>query len=291
VQATESQALAAAAIAPNGRVHRIQPSPWLVPVNFGELWRHRALIGFFILRDIKSRYRQTYLGPVWGIIRPLLTIVVFSVIFGHLARIKTTTTFPYALWVTPAVVAFAYVGAALNATSMSLIGNGHLIGKVYFPRLYVPISTALTPILDLLLSLLVVLGLFAWFRQVPSWHIVFLPAFMALSALVCIGFGIWLSAFTGRYRDMMFAVPFVVQIWQYATPVIYPQYGFFPARFQWVITLNPFTAVVSGFRWSLLATPFGTPWTLVSSLGIGVAATLSGLYVFRRAERFMVDTL
>jgi lipopolysaccharide transport system permease protein len=291
VQATESQALATAATAPGGRVHRIQPSPWLVPVDFRELWRHRALMGFFVLRDIKSRYRQTFLGPVWGIIRPLLTIVVFSVIFGHLAGITTGTGVPYALWVTPAVVAFSYVSAALNTTSTSLISNTHLIGKVYFPRLYIPVSTALTPLLDLLLSLLVVFGLFVYFQQVPSWHIVFLPGFMLLGALVCVGFGIWLSAFTGRYRDLMFAVPFVVQIWQYATPVIYPQYGFFPARFQWVITLNPFTAVVSGFRWSLLATPFGTPWTLASSLGIGLAAMLSGLYVFRRAERFMVDTL
>jgi lipopolysaccharide transport system permease protein len=291
VQAAESQALASVvATAPSGEVHRIQPSPGLVPVDFGELWRHRELMRFFVARDVKSRYRQTFLGPVWGIIRPLLTIIVFSVIFGHLAKIKTGTGLPYPLWVTPAVIAFTYVGVALNATSTSLVSNTHLITKVYFPRLYVPISTAVTPILDLVIGLLVVLVLFVYFHRVPSWHIVFLPGFMALSALLCVGFGIWLSAFTGRYRDWMFAVPFLVSGLQYATPVIYPV-SFIPKRFQWLIDLNPFTAVVSGFRWSLLGTPFGTPWALAASLGIGVAATLSGLYVFRRAERFMVDTL
>lgn len=292
MQATESQALATTnATEPSGSIHRIQPSRWLVPVNFRELWRRRELMRFFVLRDIKSRYRQTYLGPVWGIIRPLLTIVVFSVIFGHLAGIKTQTSIPYALWVTPGVLAFSYVSAALNATSTSLVSNTHLITKVYFPRLYVPISTVVTPILDFLLGLLVVLGLFIYYRQVPSWHIVFLPAMLALSTLVTVGFGIWLCAFTARYRDWMFAVPFLVQIWQYATPVIYPQHGFIPARFQWLLDVNPFTAVVSGFRWSLLGTPFGTLWTLASSLGIGLAVTASGLYAFRRAERFMVDTL
>ncbi len=295
MQATKPQALATPhETAPGGSIHRIQPSRWLVPVNFRELWRQRELMRFFVLRDLKSRYRQTYLGPVWGIVRPLLTIVVFAAIFGGLAGISPDKSFhgPYALWVTPGVVAFSYVSAALNATSTSLASNTHLITKVYFPRLYVPISTAVTPIFDFLLGLFVVLGLFIYFRQVPSWHIVFLPAFMVLAALVCIGFGIWLSAFTGRYRDMMFAVPFILQIWQYATPVIYPLY-LVPQRYHLhlLVELNPFTAVVSGFRWALLGTPFGSLWMLASSMGIGVAATFSGLYVFRRAERFMVDTL
>lgn len=292
MQATESQALTATrAAVPSGSVHRIQPSRWLVPVNFGELWRHHDLVGFFVLRDIKARYRQTLLGPVWGIVRPLMTIAVFTVIFGHLAKISSGTALPYALWVTPGVVAFAYIGAALNSTSTSLVSNTHLITKVYFPRLYIPISAALTPLIDLFLSLLVVLGLFVYFRHLPSWHIVFLPGFMALSALVCVGLGIWLSAFTGRYRDWMFALPFVVSAWQYATPVIYPQVGFIPARYQWLLDVNPFTAVVMGFRWALLGTSFGTLWSLASSLGVGVVATVTGLYAFRRAERFMMDAL
>lgn len=291
MQATESQALAPArAPAPPDGVHRIQPSRWLVPVDFRGLWRQRELMIFLGLRDVRARYRQTYLGPVWAIVRPLMAIVVFTAIFGHLAHIKTHTSFPYAIWVSPGVVAFTYVTAALNGTSNSLIGNTHLITKVYFPRLYVPIATALTPLVDLLLGLLVMLGLFLYYHQVPSWHIVFLPAFVALSALVTLGLGIWLSSFTARYRDWTLAAPFLVQTLQYMTPVIYPV-AFLPASYQWLLDLNPFTAIVSGFRWALLGTPFGSLWALVASLVFGVVATMTGLYAFRRAERFMVDAL
>lgn len=291
METAESQAAKPARVAADADgTHRIQPSPWLAPVDFRELWRYRELVRFFVLRDAKSRYRQTYLGPVWAILRPLLTIVVFSVIFGHLAGIKTGTDIPYALWVTPGVLAFGYVTTALNMISTSLVTNSQLITKVYFPRVYLPISTALTPVVDLLLGFLVLLGLFAYFDQAPSWHIVFLPAFVALGALVTIGVGLWLSAFTARYRDWVFGVPFLVQIWQYATPVIYPE-SFIPARYRGLLDINPFTAVVSGFRWSLLGTPFGSPATLAVSLGIGLAAAGSGLFFFRRAERFMVDML
>lgn len=292
VQAAEPQAIAPLRVAahPHG-VHRIQPSRWLVPVNFRELWRYRELIRFFVLRDIKSRYRQTYLGPVWAILRPLVQLVVFTVIFGHLAKIDSNTDLPYALWVTPGVLAFGYATMALVNTSTSLVSNSHLITKTYFPRLYVPISTALTPVFDFLLGLLVLFGLFAYFRQVPSWQIVFLPAFLALSLLVTLGVGLWLCAFTARYRDWVFGVPFAVGIWQYATPVIYPQVGFIPGRFQWLLNVNPFTAVVAGFRWSMLGLPFGSLVPLAWSIGIGALTTATGLYFFRRTERHMVDLL
>jgi len=291
VQAIESQALAPSAVAahPNG-VYRIQSSRWLVPVDFRELWRYRELVRFFVLRHLKSRYRQTYLGPAWAILRPLMTIVIFSVIFGHLAGIQTGTDIPYPLWVTPAVLAFGYVAAALTNTSTSLVTNSNVITKVYFPRLYVPLSTALTPIVDFLIGLLVLLGLFVYYHRAPSWHIVFLPGFLGLAALVVFGVGLWLSSFTARYRDVVFGVPFLVQIWQYATPVIYPV-SFITPAYQWLLYLNPFTAVVNGFRWSLLGVPFGSMWALLASFSIAVAITVSGLFVFRRTERIMVDLL
>jgi len=291
VGATQSQALATPSVADEpARIHRIQPSRWLVPVDFGELWRYRELVRFFVLRDAKSRYRQTYLGPLWAILRPLLTIVVFSAIFGGLAGISPGTNIPYPLWVTPAVLAFGYVSTALTNTSSSLVSNSNVITKVYFPRLYVPVSTSLTPIIDFLLGLLVLLSLFVYYREAPSWHIVFLPAFFALAALIVVGVGLWLSSFTARYRDVIFGVPFLVQIWQYATPVIYPV-SFVPEKYRWLLTLNPFTAVVEGFRWSLLGLPFGSLVPLVASLSIAVAVTTSGLFVFRRTERLMVDLL
>lgn len=245
---------------------------------------------FFVLRDVKSRYRQTYLGPSWAILRPLMTIVVFSAIFGGLAGIRPGTSIPYPLWVTPGVLAFTYVSSALSGTSTSLVTNSSLITKVYFPRVFVPFSTTLTPIVDFLLGLLVLLGLFVYFRRVPSWHIVFLPAFLALAMLVVVGVGLWLSSFTGRYRDAVFGVPFMVQIWQYATPVIYPV-SFVPRSYRWLLDLNPFTAVIEGFRWSLLGLPFGSFVPLAASIAIGSGLLVSGMFFFRRTERYMVDML
>ena len=290
MQAAETEALTPRGVAEHVSVHRIQASRWLVPVDVRELWRYRDLIRFFVLRDVKSRYRQTFLGPAWALLRPVLTIVVFSVIFGNLAGISPGTSIPYTLWVTPAVLAFGYVSTALTTTSTSLVTNSNLITKVYFPRLSVPIATTITPIADLLLGMLVLFGLFAYFDRTPSWHIVFLPAFVALAVLVTTGIGFWMAAFSARYRDVVFGVPFLVQTLQYATPIIYPV-TFVPPHYRWLLDLNPFTAVVAGFRWSFLGLPFGSLVPLVTSISIGVGATAIGLFFFRRTERYMVDLL
>lgn len=272
------------------RVQRIQPSRWFVPIDLGEFWRYRGLVRFFLVRDVKTRYRQMQLGAAWMILRPLVTIVIFSVIFGNLAKISSGTNLPYALWVTPGVLVFAYVSSALNSTSSSLVTNSPIITKVYFPRLYVPVSAALTPIVDFLLGLLVLFGLFAYFHQTPSWHVVFLPAFLLLSALIVIGVGLWFSALTGRYRDVIFIAPFLAQAWQFLTPVIYPA-GYVSSGSQLWLNLNPLTAVVAGFRWSLLGLPFGSLVALEASVAIAVGLSVSGLFVFRRAERHMADML
>ena len=291
VEAAESQSRAPSRTgAPVKSVQRIQPSRWFAPVDVREFWRYRELIRFFVLRDVRTRYRQMHLGAAWMILRPLLTIVIFSAIFGGLAGISPGTDIPYALWVTPGVLVFFYVSSALTATSSSLIANSTLITKVYFPRLYVPISAALTPIADLLLGLVVLLGLFAYFHRAPSWRIVFLPAFVALGVLVIMGVGLWFSAFTGRYRDVIFVAPFLAQIWQFLTPVIYPA-TYVSAGHRWLLDLNPLTAVVAGFRWSLLGLPFGSLVALETSVPIAVGLTMSGLFVFRRAERHMADML
>jgi len=289
VQAAETHAATPSPV-PSREVHRIQPSSWLVPVDFGELWRYRELVRFFVLRDIKVRYRQTFLGASWAILRPFTMVVIFSVIFGNLAGISPGTDIPYPLWVTPAVLVFGYVSSALTNTGASLVTNSSLITKVYFPRLYVPVSTTATPVVDFLLGLLVLLGLFAYYDQAPSWHIVFLPAFLALLVLVIVGVGLWLSAFTARYRDVMIGVPFLVQIWQYLTPAIYP-ITFIPPEYRWLLELNPLTAVVEGLRWSLLGLPFGSLTALAASICIGVTATASGIFAFRRTERLMVEML
>lgn len=271
-------------------VRRIQPSRGVIPIDAGELWRYRELLRFFLLRDVKARYRQTFLGPAWAILRPIMTIAIFSAVFGGLAGIKPGTDIPYPLFVTPGVLMMAYFASALSGTSGSLLSNGGLLSKIYFPRLYAPISAAMTPLVDLLLSLVVLLGLFAYFHRVPSWHVVFLPAFLALAALTALGVGLWLAGLTIRYRDVGFALPFVLQIWQYATPVIYPV-SLVPPAYRWLIEINPMTAVVVGARWSLLGTPFGTTTVLFASIGSAFVVTASGLFVFRRTERTIVDML
>ena len=291
MQAAESQSLAPSSAGTHvKRVQRIQPSRWFVPIDLGEFWRYRELARFFLQRDVKIRYRQMHLGAAWMILRPLVTIVIFSLVFGGLAGISTGTDVPYALWVTPGVLVFAYVASALTATSSSLVTNSSLITKVYFPRLYVPISAALTPITDFVLGFVVLLGLFAYFHRAPSWRVIFLPAFFVLCVLIIMGVGLWFSAFTGRYRDIIFIAPFVAQAWQFLTPVIYPA-GYVSAGHQWILDLNPLTAVVAGFRWSLLGLPFGSLVALEASVLIGIALLVSGLFVFRRAERLMADML
>ena len=271
-------------------MRRIQPSSGLIPIDAKELWRYRELARFFVVRDVKTRYRQTFLGPAWAILRPLLTIVIFSAIFGGLAGISPGVNLPYPLFVTPGVLVMGYFSSAMTGASSSLLSNGALLSKVYFPRLYAPFSGVATPIVDLLLSLVVLLGLFAYYQRVPSWRFVFLPAFVVLAALTAFGFGMWLSGLSVRYRDVAFALPFVLQIWQYVTPVIYPV-SFVPSAYRWLLALNPLTAVVSGFRWSLLGTPFGDMTVLYTSLGLALAVALSGLFVFRRTERTIVDMI
>jgi lipopolysaccharide transport system permease protein len=290
VQAVDSPVLEPAAHGRPRVVRRIQPSSGLIPVDLRELWRHRELSRFFLLRDVKARYRQTFLGPAWAILRPILTIVIFSAIFGGLAGIKSSSGVPYPLFVTPAVLAMSYFSSALTGASSSLLSNGGLLSKVYFPRLYAPLSAAVTPLVDLLLSLLVLFGLFVYYQRTPSWQIVFLPAFLALAALTALGFGMWLSGVTVRYRDVVFALPFALQIWQYVTPVIYPV-SFVPPEYRWLLALNPLTAVVDGFRWSLLGIPFGDTTVLYTSLGMAFAITVTGTFAFRRTERTIVDML
>lgn len=283
--------MAAAEIGPPAPgMRRIQPSRGVIPIDFAELWRYRHLSYYFLIRNIKGRYRQTFLGPLWAILRPLMTMLIFSVIFGGLAGIKPGSNIPYPLFVTPGVLAFSYYSSAMSGTSASILANSGLMAKAYFPRLYAPYAAALTPVVDLVLALTVLMALFGYYHRLPSWHFVFLPAFVALAAVVALGSGLWLTGVSVRYRDVAFALPFAVQILQYATPVIYPL-SLVPSKYRWLYALNPVTAVVQGFRWSIVGTPFGHLWILGASIGFGVVFTVIGLFIFRRTERTIVDML
>jgi lipopolysaccharide transport system permease protein len=279
-----------AAGTPQRPVRRIQPSRGLAPIDLGELWRYRHLLFYFMVRDIKSRYKQTFLGPIWAILRPFSSLIIFSVVFGGIAGIQSGSDVPYPLFVFPGVIVFAYFSSVLTGTASSLLGAGGLLSKVYFPKLYAPISAATVPLIDFTFSLTIVFGLFAYYQWWPSWQIVFLPAFLLLALLAGLSVGLWLSGVSVRYRDVQFLMPYLTQSLLYLTPIIYPV-TLVPERYRWLLWLNPMTAVVEGFRWSLLGTDPPGAGAIVGSLAIGGVLTIGGLFYFRRTERTIVDLL
>jgi lipopolysaccharide transport system permease protein len=237
---------------------------------------------------VKARYRQTILGGFWAIFRPFASMVIFTVIFNKLAGISPGGDLPYALFVFPGILIWAYFTSAVGGGAASVIGNGQLVTKTYFPRVHLVLAAIVAPILDLFLALLIVFGMFAWYHRPPSWHIVLLPAFLVLAVFVSLGMSLWLAAATVRYRDVPFALPFLLQIWMYVTPVIYPV-SFVPGRFHWLLALNPISGVVTGTRWSLVGGVAPTGWLLLSSFLFGLVFGATGLIYFRRREPSFPD--
>jgi lipopolysaccharide transport system permease protein len=269
---------------------RIQPSRGLIPIDFGEIWRYRGLLYRFLWRDFKARYKQTYLGPFWAVFRPFVSIVLFSVIFGHLAGISTgDSSIPYPLFAL-GLLPWTYFSSVFTGSASSLLNNTGLLQKVYFPRLYAPLSAAVTPLIDLAWTMLIAAALFVYYRTVPSWHIIFMPFFILLALIVGLGFGSWFTGIMVRFRDAGYALPFVLQVGMYLTPIVYPS-TFIPERWRWLLALNPLTVVIEGFRWSLLGMEPPSVTALVVSAGVGVALLIGGLYFFRRTERTIVDMI
>jgi lipopolysaccharide transport system permease protein len=275
-------------LGPRPAVRRIQPAKGLFRVDARELWRFHELLLFLMWRDVKARYRQTILGSFWAIFRPFVSMVIFTVIFGHLAGISPGSDLPYALFVFPGVLLWTYFGSGVSGGAASVTGNGSLVTRAYFPRVHLVLAAIIAPVLDFFLGLLVVFGMFAWYERWPSWHIVTLPLFLGLTVFVVFGISLWLSALTVRYRDVPFALPFLLQIWMYLTPVIYPT-TFVPEKYNWLLALNPVTGAAVGTRWSLVGGTSPGPLVLLASVGIGLVLVLTGLVYFRRREPSFPD--
>jgi lipopolysaccharide transport system permease protein len=270
------------------RAHRrLQPSRGFLAVDVGELWRYRELLFFFLWRDAKARYKQTYLGPFWAIFRPLTTIVLFSIIFGRLVGVDTGSDIPYPLFAL-GLLPWTYFSSVLTGTASSLLNNAGILSKVYFPRMYAPISAACTPLLDFALMMLIAVGLFAYYQRVPSWQVVFVPVFIFFALLTGLGVGLWFSGISVRYRDVQFGLPFAISLWMYLTPVIYPT-TIVPEKYQWIYDVNPMTAVVEGFRWSLFGEQFPGTVSVVASVLISITLVICGSFFFRRTERTIMD--
>ena len=261
------------------------PRKW-VPVDLRELWAYRELVSAFAMRDVKLRYKQTGLGIAWAVLQPLLTMAIFTIFFGGLAKIPSDGA-PYPLFVLAALLPWTLFSEGLTRSTTTMVTNANIMTKVYFPRLIMPLSSILSPLVDFAVSFLILLVMMIYYGIAPTAGIVFLPLFILLALSTSLGVGLWLSALNVKYRDFQYTVPFLIQIWMFASPVVYSS-SLVPASMRLIFGLNPMTGVIEGFRWALLGT--GAPdATVLVSVGMVFAILVSGMFYFRRMEQYYAD--
>jgi lipopolysaccharide transport system permease protein len=255
-----------------------------------DLWRYRELFYMLAWRDIAVRYKQTVIGFAWALIRPLLAVLVFSGVFGGLAKLPSGGV-PYPILVCAALLPWQFFANALSECSNSLIANSNLISKVYFPRLIVPASAVITSFVDFLISGMILLGLMAWFNFVPSWRILALPGFITIAFAASIGAGLWLAALNVEYRDFRYIVPFIVQFGFYVSPVGFSS-NIVPPEWRLLYSLNPMVGVIDGFRWAILGGEAAIYWPgFLLSTALVVLMLVSGIWYFRKMERRFADVI
>jgi lipopolysaccharide transport system permease protein len=255
-----------------------------------DLWRYQELLYFLAWRDILVRYKQTAIGIAWALIRPFLTMVVFTVVFGNLAKLPSEGA-PYPILVFAAMLPWQFFANALSECSNSLIGNANLISKVYFPRLIVPISSVIVSFVDFMISGMIMLGLMAWYNFVPDWRILTLPLFIAIAFAASIGVGLWFAALNVEYRDFRYVVPFIVQFGLYVSPVGFSS-SVVPEKWRLLYSLNPMVGVIDGFRWAIIGGDAKIYWPgFTISLVLVVLLLVSGIWYFRKMERTFADVI
>jgi lipopolysaccharide transport system permease protein len=255
-----------------------------------DLWRYRELFYILSWRDIKVRYKQTIIGVAWSVIRPLLTTVIFYIVFSKIAKLNNPgSDAPYALMIFAGMLPWQFFSNALSESSNSLIGNSNLITKVYFPRLIIPASSVITSLVDLAISLVIMIGFFIFYRFIPSWHIVFLPLFILLAFACAFGIGLFFTAANVKYRDFRFLIPFVVQFGLYVSPVGYSSFEI-NDDYRLLYALNPMVGVIDGFRWCLLGEAMH--WrSFILSMIMTIGFLIYGIYYFRKMERSFADNI
>ena len=264
---------------------RAQRHYWL------DLWRYRELFQVLAWRDISVRYKQTVIGAAWAIIRPLLTMIVFTVVFGKLARLPSDGTAPYALMVFAGMLPWTFFATAVADASNSLIGNANLISKVYFPRLIVPIAAVMVAFVDFLVSFAILIGLMVWYQFAPGWQVLFLPVFAFIAFVASMGIGVWITALNVKYRDFRYVIPFIVQFGLYVSPVGFSS-NVIPDRWRLLYSLNPMVGVIDGFRWCLLGGESRLFWPgLAVSVGVASFFLWLGIHQFRKMEKSFADLI
>ncbi len=270
-------------------ITRVEPPSGWAQLQLGEAFAYRELAAFLVWRDIKVRYKQTALGVAWAVIQPVMTMTLFTIVFGRLAQLPSDGV-PYPLFTFAALLPWQLFAGSLSGAANSLVGSAGLLTKVYFPRLIVPLAAALATLVDFFVSLVVLAVLMIYYQRVPSAAILTLPLFLALALVTSLGVGLWFAALNVRYRDVQYVLPFIVQLWLFASPVAYSASLIHSPIGRAIYGLNPMAGVIQGFRWALLGAP--APGLLIwPSVGVAIALLVSGLFVFKRLEETFADVI
>ncbi len=254
-----------------------------------EVWDHRELLYFFVWRDIKVRYKQTAIGAGWAILQPLLTMAIFTLFFGRLAKIPSDGI-PYPVFFYAAVLPWIYFAGALAGATNAVVENQRVITKVYFPRLILPFSSVVSGLVDFAIGFVLLIAMMLYYGVRPGWALLWLPPFLVLATATALGAGLWLAAWNTRYRDVRYAIPFLIQLWMFASPVAYSS-TLVPAQWRWLYGLNPMTGVIEGFRWALTGQG-STPGTMIMISACAVLVLLSsGIMYFQKIEGTLADVV
>jgi lipopolysaccharide transport system permease protein len=267
----------------------IEPRKGLFHLDLRSVWEHRELLYFLVWRDLKIRYKQTIIGVGWAVLQPLITMVIFTVIFGGFARIPSDGL-PYPIFAYSALLPWNYFAGALQRCIASVVGDAHLVSKVYFPRLILPLAGTVSGLVDFSASFLILVGMMIWYRIGITWGVLAVPVFLLFSLVTALAVGLWLSALNVRYRDVGHTVPFIIQLWMFISPVVYPV-SMIPAKYRLIYSLNPMAGVIEGFRWALLgkASPDFSVMA-VSALAV-IVILAGGLIFFKNMEKTFADVV
>jgi lipopolysaccharide transport system permease protein len=271
-------------------ITRIQPTRGWSGLNLGELWRYRELVYFLIWRDLKVRYKQTLLGASWAILKPFLSMVIFSLVFGQLAGLPTDEA-PAPLFYYSGLLPWVFFQDGINKASASLVAGRNLITKIYFPRLSMPLASVVAGLVDFGLAFIVLIGMMVFYQSPPTTAIWTLPLFLLLALITSLGTSLWLAALNVSYRDIGYVTPFLVQAWLYASPVVYSATMITDKTLQVLYGLNPMAGVVQGFRWAILGSGQPNPQSLLVSVIVAVLLLVTGVFYFRRMERTFADVV
>ena len=267
----------------------IEPREGYVQIGWRELWDARELFYFLAWRDLKTRYAQTAIGASWALMQPLLSTLIFTLVFSYLAKVPSDGL-PYPLFAFAAILPWSLFARSLERSTLSVVTEGGLIKKVYFPRLIIPMSSTFINLVDFGVGTLILIGLMVWYQVVPQWTVVFLPLFVGVALLAALSVSLWLSALNVKYRDVASVVPLITQLWMFASPALYPA-SLVPESIRWYYGLNPMAGVIEGFRWTLFGKT-APDWSMVGvSLAVVMVSLMGGLMFFRRVERTFADVI